>query len=175
MGGNPLSRTETLTVSEAVERTGLPRAVVLERLARGAVPGAVRMTGRAWSIPAASLPHLDPATDTAPPLGGGDGAGRLATEDNLETPGQSTAQPSLRELVDVARRVEVATSTSSTRSARAAADGVWTLVELASRHVVSRDGLCVHCGWQWPCPDRVDVVDGLETVTRWILEGEGHA
>jgi hypothetical protein len=162
-----------LTLSEASSRTGLPRATLLAYLDAGVLPGARKVRGGAWAIPPESLDavnRIDPAPSE------GDGVDRdnntarrtASTVADEPTPGSAP----LGDLVDIARRVERATSSLSTsRPARAACDAVWRLVQAAARHEVDRDGACRQCGWAWPCPDRVDAVAAVLDAGRVVLEG----
>lgn len=157
-----------LTLTEAVQRTGLARADLAAALKAGRVPGARKMPGGAWAIPPQALEALnriDPVLETE------DGADR----DNATTRGPLVGvEPTstLTQLVDLARRVERATADLSTsRPARAAADAVWRHVQAAGRHEADRDGTCRHCGWQYPCPDRTDAAAAVLDAARVILDG----
>lgn len=162
-----------LTATEVATRIGIPRADVLDALERGRVPGARKVRGGAWAIPDDALGAFVPGTDSTPDLErSGADRDRESTEP-VATPSHRTpARPTqLRELVDLARRIDRALDGLTVRSARVAPDLAWRLVEVAARHEVDRDGRCRHCRWQSPCPDREDAVDAVLAAYAAIVEG----
>jgi hypothetical protein len=78
---------------------------------------------------------------------------------------------SARGTVDTARAVSRALVVESRPAVglRAALDG---LTDAAARHYPGRDGWCVACSWQYPCPDAAILASTVERVAAVVLDGE---
>lgn len=161
-----------MTATEVAERTGATRADVIAACESGQLPGATRSNGQrgAWAIPPAALntwPPFIPVNHDDPATGDVDGA--VWAERSEGTAAQRTA--SVRELVDVARRVERTQDGIGTRPSRAVPALVWRHVETAARHTQDRDGSCRHDGWPWPCPDYSDAAAAVADAAAVLLDG----
>jgi hypothetical protein len=157
-----------LTLTDAAAALGRHPATLRRDCSAGRIPGALRLGGprSPWRIP---VSYVDGArTDGRPAervesLHGPDATltDGTASRDYVTSPRTVSAR---------ARAVSRALVVDSRPAVglRAALDGI---TDAAARHYPGRDGWCVACSWQYPCPDAATLAATVDAVAAAVLDG----
>lgn len=161
-----------LTLQDAAAELGRHPATLRRDCSAGRIPGALRVGGprSAWRIP---VSYVDGArTDERPAesrVGTHDGPNATDTDRGTD-PRTAQRYVTSARVTETARRVSRALVVDSRPvvGLRAALDG---LTDAASRHYAGRDGWCVACSWEYPCPDARIHAATVDAVAAAVIDG----
>ncbi len=160
-----------LTLNDAAARLDVSPATLRRACAAGRIPGAVRIGGprTPWRVP---VSYLDGATpDTTRPRDGVETVPGSLAHDRPTRGGSGDYVTPARTTIDRARRVSrsLVVDTRPAVALRVALDGI---VDARARHYPGRDGWCVACQWQYPCPDASTLDATVAAVAAAVLDGD---
>lgn len=159
-----------LTTAQAAPLYGMTPAQLRRAAAAGVIAGATPLgaPGTPWRFDPA---HVPGATKQPPTVTGegllrphNDRATGRARADITSTPCTSDTLPRTLEVVEHLHAV-------TSRPAVALAGVLQVLTHADARHYAGRDGWCVACSWQYPCPDARSHAAALDLAHRVVLEG----
>lgn len=160
-----------LTLDDAAARLSIHPSTLRRRVSAGMVPGAVRLGGprSPWRVPVSYVDGAGATHDTVP-TSGSSTSGPLAHARPGTGPGPDYVT-SARARADRVRSVSRALVVESRPAVglRAALDGI---LDVRARHYAGRDGWCVACHWEYPCPDASILDDTVDRVAAAVLDGD---